>query len=237
MSEQGETATISRTSVLLTDPELVLLDGQVDEKVQRKVDDAKARLAAASVLAHLTPAQAGFVADVVSRAQRDGKLVYHLKRFRSCSICGRHAGYAKYKSGPRKGLDNWDRPLSFAGIDLGWQFVQIEGHPVCGGCQDCVKPLLPDIADALRGVWAEVPPQLRADGEPVRKKHGNRHCRKCDWSGHEGEMRWERTLMGDGRYPAYCPSCGAGGAFSRDVETADGFVVVAVENGTTEAQP
>jgi hypothetical protein len=210
----------------------VLLDGQVSEKVQQKVDAAKARQAAAADLTHLTPAQAGFIADVVTRAQRDGKLVFHRKRFRSCSICGRSGGYAKYKSGPRRGMDNWDRPLKFAGIDLGWQFVQMEGYAVCGGCEECVTPLLSDIAEALRGVSAEVPPQVRADGEPVRTKYGNRHCKKCDWSGHEGEMRWERTLMGDGKYPAYCPSCGAGGAFSRDVETVDGFAVVEQDNGS-----
>ena len=221
------------TSVILTDPELVLLDGQVGEETQGKVDAAKARIAAAASLDHLPPIGAGFVADAVREATENGLLVLHRKSLRRCDLCGTDAGYVNYKSGPRRGQPNFARPKHLNGLELARRSVSVNGHARLGGCTDCVTPLLDDITEALRGVPAEVPERLRAEGEPRRKKHGNRPCKKCDWSGHEGEMRWERTLMGDGWYPAYCPSCGAGGAFSRDVEMVDGFVVVALDSGRT----
>ena len=239
MDDQTSAAITERehtTSVILSDAELVLLDGQVNEEAQRKVDAAKARLVAAINLDHLSSMAAGFVADVVQEARDNGLLSLTRKPLRRCSLCGTDAGYAKFKSGPRRGQPNYGRPLRIDGFDLARRFVSVDGHARVGGCAACVAPLLGDIAEALRGVPAEVPEALRAEGEPRRKKHGNRHCKKCDWSGHEGEMRWERTMMGDGKYPAYCPSCGAGGAFNRDVEMADGFVVVPLDSGSEVRQ-
>lgn len=220
------------TSVLLTDAEMALLDGQVGDKAQQKVDAAKARLAAAADLDHLDPIHAGLVADIVTEAKDSGRIIHRRERISRCTLCGTSAGYVPYKSGPNKGLPNYKKPRTLPATEFAYRFVTMQNHVIVGGCNECVAPILPDISEALRGVNAQVPASLRADGEPVRTRYENRHCTKCDWVGHEGEMGRERTIMGDGTFPAYCPSCGAGGAFSRDIGHADGFVVVAEENGS-----
>lgn len=224
--------------VRLTDSELMLLDGQVSDKVQAEVDQAKRRLRAADKLGHLSPILAGLIADIVADAQTHGRLVYRPERIPYCTLCGSSPdpAYVPYKSGPNKGLPNYKKPRYLNAQEFAWRFVTVRNSVRVGGCTDCVKPILPDIREALRGVPAEVPDTLRAEGEPVRKRHANRHCLKCDWTGHEGEMIWERTIMGDGRFPSKCPVCEAGGAWSRDIEQADGFVVVEQNNGSEVQQ-
>jgi hypothetical protein len=57
------------TAVTLTDDELLWLDGHVRDKVQKAVDDARARVDARSLYGHLTPILAGFVADVLTEGR------------------------------------------------------------------------------------------------------------------------------------------------------------------------
>lgn len=216
-------------SVSLTDDELALLDGRCSEKVQEAVDGALARIAARTSHPDLAPDHAGLVADVVAEAHKNGRLVFWRERIRRCPLCGTSPGYVAYKSGPRRGRPNYDKPRHLDGHEFAYRFVTVQGHVSVGGCADCVNPLLPTIAEALRGVPAQVPPVLRAEGEPERVRHNNRRCTKCGWTGHEGQMGRLPTLMGDGSFPALCPECGAGGHFSRVVEFAEGFVVVELE--------
>lgn len=205
-----EKAAVDKTTLVhLTDTELALLDGQASAKVQVQVAAALARLQAAEAYPDLTPRQAGFVADVVSEANENGEVILHRRRIRHCSICGRSGGYYRFKSGYRKGENDYKRPLSFAAFEMARRFVTVDMHVSVGGCEDCVTPLLPLVADALRGVPAEVPARLRAEGEPERSKHRRYRCTVCEWRGHEGQMGRSRTLIGDGTYPSTCPSCGA----------------------------
>ena len=214
-------------SVALTDDELVLLDGRCAEKVQLAVDGAKARIRSRVEHADLAPSAAGLVADVVSEALTSGLLVFRAVRARHCSLCGKNAGYGVYKSGLRRGQPNYDRPLTFAGFEFARRFVSVQNYISVGGCAECVTPAVPAIVEALRGVPAEIPEKLRAEGDPARKRWDNRRCTQCGWEGHSGEMRQERTLMGDGTYPAGCPECEARNGFGRHpVELRDGFVVV-----------
>lgn len=215
------------TAVYLTDAELVVLDGRCTLDTQAKVDAAKARIAAARQRPHLTASVAGFIADAVTEAQANGRLIYGHRRLHRCPICKTSPGYVAYKSGPRKGTPNHNRPRSLPGIELADRFVTFQGHVRCGGCADCVALALPDLREALRGVKAQLPDALHTEGEPRWVKHRNRHCTACDWSGHEGEMTRARTLMGDGTYPAGCPSCGAENFFGRNpVEMAEGHTIV-----------
>lgn len=219
----------------LTDEQSLLLDGHLDDDGQAKVNAARARIEArkASVLPdHL----AGFVADVVTEARTNGKVVVQHERIRRCPLCGAYKGYAKYKSGPRKGLDNLDRPLYLNGIETARRFVTMKGHVSVGACVDCFEAAEPSIVEALRGVKAEVHERLRHPDEPKRVKHDNRHCTKCGWTGHAGQMRRLPAIMG-GTYPGGCPECDAENLpFGRNViKPADGFTVVTEEADDEEA--
>jgi hypothetical protein len=220
------------TRVALTDEELAVLDGRASDEVQVQVDAAKARLAARDEHPDLPPHLAGLVADVVTEATSNGELRFRTERLRYCPLCETHAGYVEFKSGPRKGQNNWNRPRTIPGIEFAYRFVSVQGHVTVGGCRECVDEAMPVIREALRGVRAQVPKALRTEGGPRYVKHDNRRCTKCGWTGHEGQMTRQRTLMGDGTYPAGCPDCGAENLpLGRDVvERIDGFEVVEVRS-------
>lgn len=230
----GEPATdhLPATSVTLTDHELVLLDGAVSEKVQIQVDRAKARLAARTEHPDLAPALAGFIADVVSEAESNGRITWGNVRLTQCRLCGRSAGYATVTKGPRRGRPNYERPLTLPGKELAYRSLTVRGVARLGGCDECVTPLVSTIAEALRDVDAEVPVGFRAPGAPVRRRYRNVRCLKCGWQGHQGQMGKARTLLGDGFYAATCPSCPARNTIGRtEVETTDGFTVEEEHDG------
>lgn len=216
------------TAVTLTDDELVRLDQHVRPEVQEAVNAARARITARVAWPNLRPEVAGLVADVVTEAETNGRLIYQRRGLRRCSLCGTGAGYVPFKSGRRKGQPNYDRPRMLDGIEFAARFVTIRGSVRVGGCAECVAPAVPVIVESLRGVKAERPDVLTAEGEPRWKRHNNRRCGSCGWEGHEGEMRRSRTLMGDGTYPSGCPACPAENhPFGRTViEIAEGYAVV-----------
>lgn len=226
----GETP-VPTHKVDLTDSELVLLDGAVSEKVQAEVEQAKARLAAMAEHSDLPPRQAALIADVVAEALAEGRLIFRNESITYCRLCRRSGGYVRFKSGRNKGREDINRPIRLAGREFARRFVTVRHHISVGGCTDCVDPVLPRIAEALRGVPAQVPERLRAEGEPERKRFDRTRCTKCGWEGHEGEMGRLRTLMNDGTYPGKCPSCGvvwlplSGSPF----ESLNGFVIVEAE--------
>lgn len=215
------------TRVDLTDDELAHLDGLCSAGVQAEVTAALARQEARRTFPDLTPAHAGFVADCVTEATTNGQLDLSKRRLRRCALCGTSAGYVLFKSGPRRGKPDTNRPLTLPGFELARRFVSMAGYADLGGCESCVRPVLPVIAEALRGVRAEVPEALHADREPRWRRFPKRACTKCGWTGHEGQMGRLRTILGDGTYPAECPTCGAANTFGHtEVPTADGFTVV-----------
>ena len=218
------------TAYFLTDDEAVFLDGKVSDKEQAKVDAAKARLALRSpdVPVGIT----NLVADALSWATEQGALGFtHLNDMTRCDVCGKTAEYARYKSGYRKGEKNLSRRIKFRGIDLDTSFVRIAGSARIGCCADCWTGVRPFLTAALVGVKAQLPDVLHTDGEPTCKKYQHRKC-SCGWTGHDGQMRYERTLFGDGWFPSRCPSCGEGGAMSRTVARLEGFDVVDVIDPT-----
>lgn len=210
----------------LTDEELVVLDTQCTPETQAHVNAAKARLGSVAAYPGLTPGQASLLADAVTLAKTTGLLRLQYAQLRSCSSCGKQGGYRRFKSGWRKGEQDHKRPLVFPGLEMGVSHLQ--GHAGCGGCRECVETITPALTEALRGVQAQVPEKLRAEGEPIRKRHPNKHCTKCGWSGHEGEMGQLRTVMGDGYYPGACPQCFEQNRFlgATIIESAPGFTIV-----------
>lgn len=217
----------------LTDSEMVLLDGACRPDVQAEVDAAKTRLAAASRYADLSPALAGFIADVLAAAKAEGRLRFAGRRLRHCKFCGDspQPAYVPYKGGPNRGLPNYKKPRYLAGIDLAPGSVSVDGFVRLGGCGSCIETVKPYLVEALATVRAELPDQLTAEGAVRFRRHDRRRCTRCGWEGHEGEMGRLRTLMGDGTYPGICPGCGAEQpplSFERVFESAEGFAVVEV---------
>lgn len=220
-----------RHSIRLTDEELLFLDGHLLPEAQTVVDAAKARVAFKNENPALDPPIASFVANVVLEAQTTGVLRYQHGRINHCNIHNESAGYAVYKSGPRKGQQNYNKQLSYPGVDLVKRSVSIAGSAALGGCVDCINTALPHIRAALVGVEAQLPEQLQTPDEPTFTRYSHRKCVQCGWEGHEGEMGRLPAVLG-GSYPGQCPSCDAKSlAFGPVVFTlVDGFTVVQNEN-------
>ena len=213
--------------VHLSDDELAVLDGQCSEKVQSEVIAALARIQSREAHPSLSVDEAGFLADVVTEARTYGRIVRQNLRARHCKICGKNPGYYRFKSGRRKGEQDWNRPLKFAGVEMARRFVTVQGSITLGGCSECIERLTPEIKTALANVPAQIHASFAAEGRPVYVWNANRHCTACGWTGHEGEMGRQPTLIGYGTYPAECPQCGAKNqVFSQPVvKSSDGFTL------------
>ena len=218
----------SKWRVTLTTDELLLLDGQCSETVQAEIKKARDARGFVDAFA-LNEKQAELVAGVIGEAAATGRLVYRHTRIRMCSVCGKYAGYVKFKSGQNKGRDNTNKPISFDAIEMADRFIRMQGHVSLGGCSECMAICAPAIKQALSSVRAEIPAQLRLPDAPVFKKHKNQKCTECGWEGHEGQMRMLPAIMG-GRYPGGCPACPADNSmFVTKIKTGDGFAVVEME--------
>lgn len=192
----------------LPDDLAVLLDGKVEPKVQTLIDKAKARIASRTEFAHLTDQERAFVVALVERAKTHGLLGYRSTGMRTCRVCGTKCGYRKVARTSKwktKGEDDYDNPILVRGIDFVDSFVRMTGYPSLGACSVCVAKLMPDILRALESVPHER--KYWPTGPSRWAKFSKMKC-ECGWRGHEGQMTRRPTLMGDGAYPAGCPSCG-----------------------------
>lgn len=223
----------------LTDDEALLLDGKCSPKAQALVDAAKLRVAARSQFAHLSAVDAGFIADVVSHAAAEKKLVYQTRAIDKCKLCGAGGEYARHARttrSHRRGQINYDRPIRIGGIELRERFVIVTGYVSLGACSACMERLKPDLRAALADLNVEMPDALA--GERRWKRWPVVECSKCKWRGHEGEMGKLRTLMGDGWYPGQCPKCPAQNMpFSQAIKSVDPaeYAIVEVTPARQEA--
>lgn len=212
-------------SVNLTTNELLLLDGQCSSATQRLVDAARATQVVVAN-SNLTERQAELVINVASEARTNGLLIYRLTMVDRCTVCGKTAGYVKYKSGRNKGQDNYAKPLTMRAIEFADRFIRLSGRVSLGACVECVDVCIPHIKDALIDVRAQIPTQLRHPTAPILQKCRNVECLECGWKGHEGNMRKLPALMG-GMYSGGCPQCPAENSlFVTRIKTVDGFVAV-----------
>lgn len=212
----------------LTDSELVILDGRCSPETQSLVEAAKERLAMVDSLPG-EPAIAGFVADAVRAAREDGRLRYETTSLSHCKICGRDAGYAKYKRSGRyheKGATRYDRPLYIGGVELRGGFIRVQGCARLGCCHECFAKAKPHLKTALAAVRAEISVYITGE-QPKFRRYDNCECTACGWSGHDGELGLLPAIL-RGSYPGQCPKCGAKNmAFGPNIiKATEGFVVV-----------
>lgn len=216
--------------VKLSAAELQLLDGRCSHDVQQAVNLAKAAAEHAFGFgAHPNSERLSrFVAEVKAEAVERGHLMWQHKSLRSCPLCRKSAGYAKYKSGRNRGQDNWDKPRTFSGYELAIRCVIMQGHATLGCCADCMELCKPVLREALVGIRAQLPEALQTPGETSFERFDRVECTRCAWRGHEGLMGRRPTWDYGGTYPAICPQCKAENApmGPRLIERIDGFEVV-----------
>lgn len=214
-------------AITLTFEELLLIDGKVNPEAQRVIDSAKETYLVQTT-SGLIESEARMVQKIVESSRKELRLDYHAQPIKTCPCCARNEGYwpvrrtSRYK---RRGDPDRDNPKTFCGYSINPGFISIKHYISLGFCDSCKDRVLPHILGALKDDQVYINPKL--SGEPSRFiRHRNRKCKKCGWTGHDGEMIWATTLIGDGKYPAYCPSCKTGGLFNNDVELADGYSVI-----------
>lgn len=213
----------------LTGDELLLLDGLCRPENQCVVDGYKASVETASKTG-LPPMMADMVTRILDTAKKTRKLVYRLVETSRCPCCDRHDGYwpvARSTKWKRRGDKDYDNPKKFCCVDLGGSCVR--STVFLGFCEVCRPLVEPVLASALESVECDTPKAWAA----VRKRfvlHNDRLCTRCQWRGHEGQMRTMPCLMGGGTYPALCPQCGAGaGLFNREIKILDTSTLVRIE--------
>lgn len=212
--------------VHLTVEQLLLLDGcpNLHKDTIRAVSAAKRehRLRSEGCPSHI----AALVADVLLEAETTGHLGWRYESIPLCMVCWHDPGYATVQRSTRtkrKGAIDYDKKLHIGAVDLSAPSkIIIRNRANPGGCVACVDAALPFIRRELASsdIHAEIPAEI--GGCPAKyKRHENRVCKACGWSGHSGQLvlRWDSW-----RHVNACPVC-AKAERSGDVQWASGFVI------------
>ena len=154
---------------------------------------------------------ANFLFEIITIAQKEGRMGYSL-RAGTCTICGEGSHIPVFKSGYRKGEKNRDKQWYDRMVDFRESFVTIQNYTPYGVCKKCLdEGLEAELSKILstkdfKFEWKYLSPC-------PYKKDDLRICFSCNKEMYESEMGTERTIMGDGWYPATCPHCGAKSLF------------------------
>ena len=192
-----------RTSVTLSDTDLATLITSADAGVRSAAESARDRLAAPDRWPSVAPHVAALIADVLTEARKEGRLIYRGVSASLCRYCGARS---EWKVPPRK---RKEREYPVSSVDFAERLIVITGNVCVGACRKCVDEALPVLRAELAAFPVQLPTALQTDNAPRFKRWDRCRCKKCEWSGHEGQLGRLRTLMNDGDYPGKCPSCGA----------------------------
>lgn len=179
-----------------------LLDS-ADPEVRSAAEAARDRIAAPARWPTVSAHVAALIADVLTEARNEGRLIYRVDTASRCRYCGTHSEWKKL---PRK---RREREIMIRCVDFACRVLIIQGHISVGACLECVEQALPYLRAELSTFPVQLPMQLRTEGAPVYRRWDRCRCKRCGWSGHEGQLGRLMTLMNDGDYPGKCPSCGA----------------------------
>ncbi len=191
-----------KTSVHLSDADLSKLVNSDDDAIRAAAQQSACRLAAPRRWSDVPAHVAALIADVLDEA-KSGRLIWRGVAISHCRYCDARS---EWKKPPRKKRE-YEHKLS--GVEFADRFVVISGHISVGGCGVCVDLATPALRTELSRMQVQLPSSLRIDGAPLLRRWDRCRCRKCEWTGHEGQLGKLRTVMGDGDYPGRCPSCGA----------------------------
>lgn len=187
----------------LTDEEILSLEGSSVPSIVKAIGEIRRKQELS---------ENSWIGRILAEAEVQGELRLTYSRVRDCSECSYSAGYALFKSGPRKGKPNYDKPLSKAGVraDFGNVRVVFGKGKFPGGydhiCNDCW-------AAGLELEFNLAYPKIQAEIRTLTTNNGKRKsyavlCVDCNWSGWEHELGKLPALM-SGTYEGKCPKCGA----------------------------
>lgn len=117
----------------LTYDELILLDKKnIRKKTQRQINDIK--------LQKSFGFRYPIMNEILFKSLKKGKLTWHYKEMHYCQLCEKENGYKVYKRSSfyhKKGEKNYDKPISFRGIEFNPGFVTIKYHgDICSCCEE-----------------------------------------------------------------------------------------------------
>jgi hypothetical protein len=213
----------AKYEVQLTASEIILLDGKVNESIQKLIDHAKEDLVVTSQFSGLSNNVRQFIADVIRAAKTNGKLIFRHKQLLYGSYSGRETEYWTHTRSTKqhkKGDIDYKRPKTFNGFELIDSFINIEGSAYLGDSLEFLEQVKPYLKDALNDVVAEIPEQLTGE-KPKWKLSYKAKCTKCGWEGTEADMLARPGMMG-GTYPGGCPKCKATNNFLGPTEVNHG---------------
>lgn len=186
----------------LTEDEILSLEGSKIPSIIAAIDKIRRNHALSNN---------SWVGRILVEAELQGELSLSHCRVRDCPKCNYLAGYLLFKSGPRKGKENLDKPLSKSGVraDFGsvhivWGKTQSPGgyNHVCSDCwtesiETAMKESAPKTNAAITGLVSN-----------NKRKVYSVTCVNCNWKGWEHELGKLPALM-SGNYEGKCPKCGA----------------------------
>lgn len=199
--------------------ELLKLDGNVPEVIQKVIDEAKKESSYGFDLPVMN--------EILKQSEKAGKLTWSNKQIRSCDYCDKKYDYYRYpRSGKyhSKGDKNFDKPIYYSGIKFNEGFITIQGYgDMCSECCSTYK-VKERLIDYI--IEHDLKIQIMKNDYKLGKylRDDIRICFDCGEEMLESKMSKERTLMGDGYYPSGCPKCGAKSIpFGRSHKTTNKF--------------
>ncbi len=184
--------------VKLTNKELLLLDGKVNEPAQKVVNEVKEILKYADIGNEI-------LAEIISLALKKGELTRNHREISECKKCGKHKTYRIITRGRRKGKPDYDNPIYIYGTSYLDGFITIKGYSPFAYCSDCAQEVEHTLISYIK--TNDLPIQL-SDTEGWQKENA-KICMNCEEKIWEFDMGLEYTLMEDGRYYSECPICKA----------------------------
>ena len=200
--------------ISLSDEEILLLDGRVNESAQEVINYVKKIDEFADVGDRV-------YAEIIVQALSKGELNISYRDISRCS-CGRTTEYRKITRGRNRGKLDFDHPIRIRGISFMDGFVVINGHSEFGFCQGCGEKAKQAILNYIK--VHDLP--IQTDKESDWIKEDAKICRGCKEQIWEFDMGLEYTIMGDGRYYSKCPKCGAEGGLFASHDSAKKFRMV-----------
>lgn len=191
-----------KTNISLSDRDLASLASSEDSDVRIAAEAARARLDAPLRWPEVAEHAAPLIADVIAEAKTEGRLIYRNVAASYCRYCGAKSTWERKRRGGR------EYEAKISGVEFAYRFVVITGHISVGGCRACFDAVLPTLRAELANFPVELPQALQTDA-PRYRRWDRCRCKRCEWTGHDGQLGKLPTLMGDGLYPGKCPSCGA----------------------------
>jgi hypothetical protein len=191
-------------SIRLALPELLLVDGKVDETQQKIIDTAKREAAVGMPIPLLN--------HVITESEKTGTLTWSFLQINSCDLCDKKQGYWTYDRNGRyhrKGDTDYKHPKSYSGVKFNEGFIRMTGYGDC--CVECFNSLkmVELLTDYILDNDLKIEIQKNNYKHTKYRKDEQRKCYQCKETMFESEMGRRSTLFGDGTYPSKCPHCGA----------------------------